>query len=153
MMLGEVSGRMMPHASARQLVGYEGRQRSILLVEDDSDQREFLQQLLTSLDFQCLGLIRMARRHRSIADKEIDLAILDISLPGISGWEDWRRPARSLWQQVPDTDALCQQRRASSPRISMRQRDDRFLVKPVELRNCSQTRSAELARPRLAPWR
>ncbi|MBO9582479.1 MAG: hybrid sensor histidine kinase/response regulator, partial [Sphingobium sp.] len=51
MMLSEVAGRVVTNAPERRLLGYKGPQRSILLVEDDPDQRQFMQQLLVSLGF------------------------------------------------------------------------------------------------------
>ncbi len=86
MMLNEVSGRALPQIEARRPIGYEGRRRSILLVEDDSDQRLFLERLLRSQDFEVAAF---ANGEAALAgsSERVDLAILDISLPGISGWE------------------------------------------------------------------
>jgi signal transduction histidine kinase/CheY-like chemotaxis protein len=96
MMLGEVSA---PHGGTqnavqgaarakRKVVGYLGQRRSILLCDDDAEQRRFLSGLLESLGFSveaaphgeaAVALAQSGRRF--------DLAILDISLPGMSGWD------------------------------------------------------------------
>ncbi len=87
MMLGEVPEHVAPAQLARQASGYTGRRRSVLLVDDDAAQRQFVETLLTSLGFQVFAApdgetgIALSGAHK------FDLAILDISLPGLSGWE------------------------------------------------------------------
>jgi CheY-like chemotaxis protein len=72
---------------ARRITGYAGLRRTILAVDDDADQRDLVRQILEPLGFavvtatdgrQCLTLAR---------DLKPDLFLLDISMPGMSGWE------------------------------------------------------------------
>jgi CheY-like chemotaxis protein len=78
-------------APGRGVEGYSGPRRTILIIEDDCAQRSALQSLLTSLDF----VVHAA----STGQEGIDLAaqcspgmvLLDVEMPGISGWETARK--------------------------------------------------------------
>ncbi|HTN14669.1 MAG TPA: ATP-binding protein [Sphingomonadaceae bacterium] len=87
MMLGEVAGMQVPATAQRRICGYDGAQRSILIVDDDPDQRSFLEEYLKACGFEVI----VAPDGETAVDLcklgIFDLAILDISLPGISGWE------------------------------------------------------------------
>jgi signal transduction histidine kinase/DNA-binding NarL/FixJ family response regulator len=71
----------------RRIIGYAGARRMILAVDDDGEQRDLVRQILEPLGFavvtaadgpQCLLLAR---------DLKPNLFLLDISMPGMSGWE------------------------------------------------------------------
>jgi CheY-like chemotaxis protein len=75
----------------RRIIGYAGARRMVLAVDDDGEQRDLVRQILEPLGFalvtaadgpQCLALAR---------DLKPDLFLLDISMPGMSGWELARR--------------------------------------------------------------
>ena|GEM_PF-584780 len=96
MMLGEVS---KPHGGTqnavqgvsrakRKVVGYLGQRRSILLCDDDAEQRRFLSGLLESMGF-AVEAAPHGEAAVALAEsgRRFDLAILDISLPGMSGWD------------------------------------------------------------------
>jgi len=131
MMLGEVSGRILPAAPARQPVGYDGRQRAVLLVEDDSDQRLFLEQLLVSLGFAVSAHASGEAALANIESKDVDLAILDISLPGLSGWETGASLRTRFGSQLQILMLSANSEELHRPEFDAPQHD-RFLVKPVE---------------------
>lgn len=87
MMLGEVANMRAPEILQRRICGHEGPQRSILLVDDDPDQRSFLDKFLQSCGFEVVAVPNGETAVSLGAMRSFDLAILDISLPGISGWE------------------------------------------------------------------
>ena len=138
MMLSEVAGRVVTATPTRKLMGYKGRERTVLLVEDDPDQRQFMERLLLSLGFRVRVAPNGETAIEDMADAPLDLAILDISLPGMSGWEvgaELRRrfgeglqilmlSANSDELHRPDFDAPAH---------------DRFLVKPVEFEALTDT--------------
>jgi signal transduction histidine kinase/CheY-like chemotaxis protein len=73
--------------SMQRIYGYKGRRLTVIAMDDEADHREMINEILSPLGFivftavdgpQCLEL---AREH------EADLFLLDISLPGMSGWE------------------------------------------------------------------
>ncbi|MBU0554741.1 MAG: response regulator [Alphaproteobacteria bacterium] len=131
MMLSEVAGKTLPSAPMRKLIGHEGRQRRILLVEDDADQRHFLEQLLRGLGFHVEARPDGEQALIAARDTPPHLAILDISLPGLSGWEI----AAKLRAQFGDRIQILMLS-ANSQELHRPEHDspehDRFLVKPVE---------------------
>jgi signal transduction histidine kinase/ActR/RegA family two-component response regulator len=137
MMMSEVAGKVATQAPERHILGYEGRPRTVLLVEDDADQRLFLEQLLRSLGFSAHVY---PNGEAALADAQVqpDLAILDISLPGISGWE----VATGLRQRC-GADIKILMLSANSDELHRPDYDkpehDRFLVKPVEFESLVET--------------
>lgn len=87
MMLGEVAQALAAKPAARRISGYEGPMRSILVVDDDPDQRAFLEKFLTGCGFEVVSVSNGETALGVCTGRSIDLAVLDITLPGISGWE------------------------------------------------------------------
>ena len=78
-----------PNAPApdRKVLTYTGPRRTIVVVDDNEEHRELMREALVPLDFvvltavsgpDCLALIEGARP---------DIFLLDISMPGMNGWE------------------------------------------------------------------
>lgn len=131
MMLSEVAGRPAQVAPARKLVGHEGRQRTILLVEDDGDQRFFLETLLRSLGFIVFACPNGEAGLERAETIEPDLAILDISLPGMSGWETGEVLRARFGEQLQILMLSANSEELHRPDYAT-PRHDRFLVKPIE---------------------
>lgn len=87
LMLGEVANMRIPAAAQRRICGYEGPPRSVLIVDDEPDQRSFLETFLQACGLQTTSAANGETAIRLCATRAFDLAILDISLPGMSGWE------------------------------------------------------------------
>lgn len=69
------------------IVGYEGPPRSVLIVDDDAAQREAMRRLLSAIGFT-VCLAGDADQGMTMADRHpVDIALLDIQLPGLSGWD------------------------------------------------------------------
>lgn len=96
MMLSHVSGQMLEAAPAQRVIGYEGDRRSILVVDDDIQQLALMRHLLESLGFETAVAPSGEIAIDLCATTRFDLAILDISMPGLSGWET-ARCLRSRW--------------------------------------------------------
>ncbi|MCW2395555.1 MULTISPECIES: hybrid sensor histidine kinase/response regulator [unclassified Sphingobium] len=131
MMLSEVAGKALSSAPMRKLTGYEGKPRHVLLVEDDADQRQFLEQLLRGLGFQVEA--RPDGEQALLAARETppDLAILDISLPGLSGWEIGCELRAMFGDRLQILMLSANSEELHRPEHDSPQHD-RFLVKPVE---------------------
>lgn len=79
-----------PSASREQagrLVGYEGPARTILAIDDDAAQRNAMQTLLQPLGFTVHTASCGADGIALAAAHAVDLVLLDIQMPGLSGWE------------------------------------------------------------------
>ena len=71
----------------RRITGYEGRRQTVLVVDDDPDHRDLVRAVLAPLGFivltapdgpTCLAVIEQCRP---------DLFLLDLAMPGMSGWD------------------------------------------------------------------
>ena len=131
MMLSDVPGMTALPDTPRRMSGYEGRQRHILLVEDDPDQRAFIEHLLSSVGFQVVAASTGEKALEIAPDRHFDLAIIDISLPGMSGWDVAIRLGERL-----GADLRILMLSANSDELhrpdSATPMHDLFLVKPVE---------------------
>jgi len=139
MMLGEVSASYVKARPRREVSGYLGARRRILLCDDDAEQRRFLGELLGSLGFvvetaangeTAVELVEGGRRY--------DLAILDISMPGISGWETAARLREVLGDEIRILmlSANAQEFYRPETRHAVH---DHFLIKPVKFERLIET--------------
>lgn len=138
-MLGQIVGhRDGPGedvGTARRIAtGYLGPRRSILAADDDPRQLAFVRQVLGDLDFDVVAAadgetaLAMARAQR------FDLALLDIAMPGWSGWQTataLRKLGRSDMRIVMLSANAHERHGSGDPTTD--DAHDRFLVKPVEI--------------------
>ncbi len=77
-------------SNLNQIIGYHGERKTIFLVDDEYQHRQLLQEFLSPLSFnlmaadsseQCLQILTKQKQP------PIDLFILDVSMPGMNGWE------------------------------------------------------------------
>jgi len=138
-MLGQIVGhRDGPGegvGTARRIAtGYLGPRRSILAADDDPRQLAFVRQVLGDLDFDVVAVadgetaLAMARARR------FDLALLDIAMPGWSGWQtaDALRKLGGHDMRIVMLSANAHERHGSGDPTTA-DAHDRFLVKPVEI--------------------
>ncbi|MCF6367643.1 hybrid sensor histidine kinase/response regulator [Rhizobium halophilum] len=87
LMLSAVDRPSTAPAPERRIVSYTGPRRTIMVVDDNEDHRELMQEVLAPMDFvvltassgpDCLTLIEGVRP---------DLFLVDISMPGMNGWD------------------------------------------------------------------
>lgn len=86
-MLSEVTGKLERRTAARHVSGYLGTRRLVLVAEDDPEQLAFIEHLLRSLGFDVIAAPDGEQAIAAVAGQRLDLAILDISMPGLSGWQ------------------------------------------------------------------
>jgi CheY-like chemotaxis protein len=82
-----VPARQAIPAQADSVVGYLGSSRSILVVDDQEENRRLLQQLLEPLGF---GVILAAGGREAVASAQAnrpDLIVMDLRMPGMDGVE------------------------------------------------------------------
>ncbi|WP_210397517.1 hybrid sensor histidine kinase/response regulator [Motiliproteus sediminis] len=100
LMLPWVSDAEVPELARQRVVGYEGYQRTLCLVDDDPVLRGMLADLLTPLGFVTLEAPDAAACLRMLDKAKPDLFLLDISMPGMNGLE-LARELRRLGVDVP----------------------------------------------------
>ncbi len=81
----------VPPPVEHDVAGYEGGRRTVLVADDDPVHRSLMQEALAPLGFDVLlaqdgpACLALAAAHRP------DLFLLDLSMPGMTGWELARR--------------------------------------------------------------
>lgn len=131
MMAGEVAGKLERAVQPQRRTGYEGRQRTVLIVDDEADQRLFLERLLGGLGFAVTACPNGETAAALAAERGFDLAILDISLPGISGWEVAARLRACHGQAIRILMLSANVQEFHKPQWTD-PAHDHFLTKPVE---------------------
>lgn len=76
-----------PTPPTLEIRGYAGPRRTILLVDDDPDHQDLMNAILAPLGFTMLAAGDGPSSLALAAHASPDLVILDISLPGVGGWE------------------------------------------------------------------
>jgi len=124
----------------RVATGYAGPRRSILAADDDPRQLAFVRQVLGDLGFDVVAAadgetaLAMARARR------FDLALLDIAMPGWSGWET-AAALRKLGgndMRIVMLSANAHERHGQAEPTDDAAHD-RFLVKPVDIDTLAET--------------
>lgn len=87
LMLASLSEPLLQASPARKISTYRGDRKTIMVVDDDASHRGLLSEILTPLGFIVLESTDGFDCLESIANADIDLFLLDISMPDMSGWE------------------------------------------------------------------
>jgi signal transduction histidine kinase/DNA-binding response OmpR family regulator len=87
LMLAEPGDAVAATARQRVISGYAGRRRTILLIDDDPAQLAVLQSLLRPLGFSVYAASNGADGIDLALRSAPDLVLLDIQMPGLSGWD------------------------------------------------------------------
>ncbi|TAK77136.1 MAG: response regulator [Aquabacterium sp.] len=115
-----------------QVVGYDGWRRTLLVADDDAQARSLLRRFLEPIGFTVLEASRGDRCIDILLQEPPDLLLLDISMPGLSGWEVAKRVRDAGLDTLPivmvSADAF-ENRRSQDHQTF----HNDFLVKPVDL--------------------
>lgn len=136
MMMGQVAGAAAELEPSAPIVGYEGERRSILVVDDDVHQLRLMRGLLESLGFDVAvapnGEAGLALCEAGGEAGRFHLVVLDISMPGLSGWETARRlrARHGASLRIVMLSANAHERHGPADGEPVH---DQFLTKPVEL--------------------
>jgi CheY-like chemotaxis protein/anti-sigma regulatory factor (Ser/Thr protein kinase) len=91
LMLSQTPPPTEPRVNDHRIAGYEGRKRSILVTDDDPTHLELMREWLQPIGFD-LAFARDGAACLDLAERDPpDLVIMDISMPGIDGWEAAKR--------------------------------------------------------------
>jgi len=119
-------------AKGGRITGYQGARRTVLVIDDDPAQRTILQSLLSPLGFDVQVAAGGMEGIALAAAGAPDIVLLDIQMPGMSGWEVAARlrvthgPALRIVMVSADAHEF----RAGG---DGRSNHDAFVTKPVEL--------------------
>ena len=87
LMLSKVERPTKRVAPVQQIIGYQGRRRTIMVVDDNADHRQLMHEMLAPLGFTVLVAVDGQSCLAAIETTQPDLFFVDIRMPGMSGWE------------------------------------------------------------------
>ena len=87
LMLSAVMREMTAPPQEKKIVSYDGPRRTIVVVDDNEDRREMMREILAPLDFVVLTAASGTDCLTLIEGIQPDLFLVDISMPGMSGWQ------------------------------------------------------------------
>ena len=133
LMLSSTSEPLMQTTPAREIKTYLGERKTIMVVDDDASHRGLLSEILTPLGFTVLEATDANACLKSISNAHIDLFLLDISMPGMNGWE-LLKTIRKQYTATPvimvSADATESPQYSNDLNTDKRLNDD-YLVKPI----------------------
>lgn len=83
------------------IVGYSGPRRRVLIVDDHVEHRNVLAGLLEPLGFQILMAARGQEALQQVSLHNPDLILMDLSMPGMDGWQTSRLIRHSIGSHAP----------------------------------------------------
>jgi CheY-like chemotaxis protein len=144
-MLGQVVGHRdgpgdAPGAVRRLATGYVGPRRSVLAADDDPRQLAFVRQVLGDLGFDVVAAPDGETALAMARARHFDLALLDIAMPGWTGWETAAalRKLGGAAMRIVMLSANAHERHGPSGATD-NAAHDRFLVKPVDIDTLADT--------------
>jgi signal transduction histidine kinase/FixJ family two-component response regulator len=87
LMLSAVDRPVAAKDAVQRIKGYRGPRRTIVVVDDNADHRNLMEEVLRPLDFTVLTATSGEECLSLIAGLKPDLFLVDISMPGMNGWE------------------------------------------------------------------
>jgi signal transduction histidine kinase/DNA-binding NarL/FixJ family response regulator len=149
LMLAEPGDAVAATARQRQITGYTGRRRTILLIDDDPLQLAVLQSLLRPLGFSVYAASNGPDGLELALNCAPDLVLLDIQMPGLSGWDVAPR-LRSIAATGPSHDTNIKILLVSANAHEFAAggdgaaAQDGFVAKPVDLQSLLDTIAGQL---------
>jgi signal transduction histidine kinase/purine-cytosine permease-like protein/FixJ family two-component response regulator len=132
LLLAEVARPSATPPVRRRITGYAGRRRVVIAADDDATQRALLDETLSPLGIELLTVPDAASCLRLAAECRPDAFILDLSMPGMDGWQ----LARQLRESMHETAVIIVvSAHPDDPtaRFGERRLHDVFLAKPLDL--------------------
>ncbi|WP_312403619.1 ATP-binding protein [Rhizobium sp.] len=87
LMLSAVERPNTTPATERKIVSYTGPRRTVVVVDDNQDHRDLMREVLAPMDFVALTASDGPECLTLIEGVKPDIFLIDISMPGMSGWQ------------------------------------------------------------------
>ncbi|XYH96662.1 AAA family ATPase [Sorangium sp. So ce1128] len=114
------------------ILGYEGKRRTILVVDDKAENRALLRELLRPLGFELLEADSGERALALAVERTPDVIVMDLAMPGMDGYEATRRlrqrPELARAAIIASSASISEAARQTSLSAGC----DDFLPKPVQ---------------------
>jgi signal transduction histidine kinase/purine-cytosine permease-like protein len=120
---------VLPRTEAR-VTGYSGARRKIMVVDDDADHRMLMRDTLVPLGFTLFAASDGVQCLQLLPQCAPDLLLLDISMPGLDGWEVVNRVRALGYSDLPIIMVSANAFESRHPRDEATQHCE-FLVKPI----------------------
>ena len=101
MYLREVRVPTRDNSTALKATGYLGTRKRILVVDDQASQRVVLNEMLTPLGFDIVEVDSGEACLEAVNNRLPDMVLMDISMPGMNGWETCQRLRDSGYRDLP----------------------------------------------------
>ena len=132
LMLTSVSQPTVPNLPAREITGYHGPTRQVMVVDDEPYHRQLIAELLSPLGFELRLAASAEHCLELLPDFEPDLFLVDVSMPGMNGLE-LVALLRQSDVKVPIIMISADAQERHGDLDEGRLHDD-FMVKPIKLR-------------------
>ena len=124
---------------ARRIGGYEGRRRTVLVADDDQDHQTLMREALVPLGFSVLTARDGPTCLALAADIAPDIFLVDIAMPGLSGWDLVRALRAGPHPRTPIVMISANIGDLSPAWSAEEGRPDAVLPKPVDLHRLLET--------------
>ncbi len=133
LMLPEASPKFTrKSSSSERVIGYAGKRRSIVIADDDFNSLELMRQILSPLGFQVFTASNGGDCLELVEKRRPDLVILDISMPGMNGWDVAKSVRAAGHGEMAILMVSAEFLQLSAPHRREKAHDD-YLVKPIEI--------------------
>lgn len=119
----------------RKIIGYEGEQKVVLVVDDDASHRGVVSEILQPLNFDVVEATDGFNCLDMLDQLSVDIFLLDISMPGMTGWELLKAIRQRQFNQPvimvsADAEDRCSAQAQGADNTSERTNND-YLIKPI----------------------
>ena len=87
LMLPSYSGDAYQPTEPVVITGYPGKRHTLMVVDDDESHRQLMTDLLAPIGFTLITAENAQIAMGLVAENHVDLFLLDVAMPDISGWE------------------------------------------------------------------
>jgi CheY-like chemotaxis protein len=116
---------------------------SVLLVEDDDDNRELMAEVLTAAGYTVHSVASGSDALRTLSERSVDVVVTDLGMPGMGGLE-MARAAKAIAPAVPVVVVTGWTEREDVERARGRE-VDAVLLKPVDPEALTEAVAGSLA--------